>query len=186
MEHSNNACAKNSNHSKYTMEASDERMESSPQQSALLNHRAHAAVAVAATAATAIAAAPAAVVVPFGGSSLMLAVVEHNYIDQYTTEATYEDVRSQSSCPSVKRSFPYKLHYLLSRVNGDHHNPSNSNGNESDISSVSHNNNTEGGSVNKKGNPAVLDVESIVSWQPHGRCFLVHDQAAFVEHILPL
>jgi hypothetical protein len=26
----------------------------------------------------------------------------------------------------------------------------------------------------------------IVSWQPHGRCFLVHKQQQFVEQILPL
>lgn len=25
----------------------------------------------------------------------------------------------------------------------------------------------------------------IISWQPHGRCFLVHDRVAFVEQILP-
>jgi hypothetical protein len=29
------------------------------------------------------------------------------------------------------------------------------------------------------------EVDSIVSWQPHGRCFLVHDRKAFVEHVLP-
>ena len=26
---------------------------------------------------------------------------------------------------------------------------------------------------------------SIVSWMPHGRCFVVHDQAEFVKKILP-
>jgi hypothetical protein len=26
----------------------------------------------------------------------------------------------------------------------------------------------------------------IVSWQPHGRCFLVHKQQRFVQHVLPL
>jgi len=29
-------------------------------------------------------------------------------------------------------------------------------------------------------------VEDIVSWQPHGRCFIVHKQMEFVEQILPL
>lgn len=29
-------------------------------------------------------------------------------------------------------------------------------------------------------------LDYIVSWQPHGRCFLVHDQHRFVEEILPL
>jgi hypothetical protein len=29
-------------------------------------------------------------------------------------------------------------------------------------------------------------MEHIVSWQPHGRCFLVHKQQQFVEHVLPL
>jgi HSF-type DNA-binding len=29
-------------------------------------------------------------------------------------------------------------------------------------------------------------MDHIVSWQPHGRCFVVRDQAAFVEKILPL
>jgi hypothetical protein len=29
-------------------------------------------------------------------------------------------------------------------------------------------------------------MEHIVSWQPHGRCFLVHNQDQFVEQILPL
>jgi hypothetical protein len=29
-------------------------------------------------------------------------------------------------------------------------------------------------------------LEHIVSWQPHGRCFLVRDQSAFVDQILPL
>jgi hypothetical protein len=27
---------------------------------------------------------------------------------------------------------------------------------------------------------------NIVSWQPHGRCFVVHDKRRFVEEILPL
>jgi len=27
-------------------------------------------------------------------------------------------------------------------------------------------------------------LSNIVSWQPHGRCFLVHDQNAFVEEVL--
>lgn len=30
------------------------------------------------------------------------------------------------------------------------------------------------------------DSESIVSWQPHGRAFIVHEPEAFAEHILPL
>ena len=29
-------------------------------------------------------------------------------------------------------------------------------------------------------------LSHIVSWQPHGRCFLVHKQKEFVEVILPL
>jgi hypothetical protein len=29
-------------------------------------------------------------------------------------------------------------------------------------------------------------MDDIVSWQPHGRCFLVHNQKAFVDHVLPL
>jgi hypothetical protein len=29
-------------------------------------------------------------------------------------------------------------------------------------------------------------MDDIVSWQPHGRCFLVHKQKAFVEKVLPL
>jgi hypothetical protein len=29
-------------------------------------------------------------------------------------------------------------------------------------------------------------MADIVSWQPHGRCFLVHKQLQFVERILPL
>jgi hypothetical protein len=29
-------------------------------------------------------------------------------------------------------------------------------------------------------------LQHIASWQPHGRCFLVHDQALFTEKILPL
>jgi hypothetical protein len=29
-------------------------------------------------------------------------------------------------------------------------------------------------------------MDNIVSWQPHGRCFLVHNQMAFVEKVLPL
>jgi hypothetical protein len=28
-------------------------------------------------------------------------------------------------------------------------------------------------------------MDYIVSWQPHGRCFVVHKQAEFVEKILP-
>jgi hypothetical protein len=29
-------------------------------------------------------------------------------------------------------------------------------------------------------------MENIVSWQSHGRCFLVHKQQQFVEQVLPL
>jgi hypothetical protein len=29
-------------------------------------------------------------------------------------------------------------------------------------------------------------MDNIVSWQPHGRCFLVHKQQQFVEEVLPL
>jgi hypothetical protein len=29
-------------------------------------------------------------------------------------------------------------------------------------------------------------MDGIVSWQPHGRCFLVHKQQQFVEKVLPL
>jgi hypothetical protein len=29
-------------------------------------------------------------------------------------------------------------------------------------------------------------MDNIVSWQPHGRCFLVHKQQQFLEHVLPL
>jgi hypothetical protein len=29
-------------------------------------------------------------------------------------------------------------------------------------------------------------MADIVSWQPHGRCFLVHKQQQFVEQVLPL
>jgi len=29
-------------------------------------------------------------------------------------------------------------------------------------------------------------LSHIVSWQPHGRCFLVHRQDEFVNHILPM
>jgi hypothetical protein len=29
-------------------------------------------------------------------------------------------------------------------------------------------------------------MDDIVSWQPHGRCFLVHKQQQFVEQVLPL
>ena len=29
-------------------------------------------------------------------------------------------------------------------------------------------------------------MSHIVSWQPHGRCFLVHKQQEFMDHILPL
>lgn len=29
-------------------------------------------------------------------------------------------------------------------------------------------------------------LDHIVSWQPHGRCFVVHKQKEFVKHILPL
>jgi hypothetical protein len=29
-------------------------------------------------------------------------------------------------------------------------------------------------------------LQHIASWQPHGRCFVVHDQELFTEKILPL
>jgi hypothetical protein len=29
-------------------------------------------------------------------------------------------------------------------------------------------------------------MDGIVSWQPHGRCFLVHKQQQFVDQVLPL
>jgi hypothetical protein len=29
-------------------------------------------------------------------------------------------------------------------------------------------------------------MDGIISWQPHGRCFIVHKQQQFVEQVLPL
>jgi hypothetical protein len=29
-------------------------------------------------------------------------------------------------------------------------------------------------------------LQHIVSWQPHGRCFIVHDQKLFAKSVLPL
>ena len=29
-------------------------------------------------------------------------------------------------------------------------------------------------------------LDHIISWQPHGRCFVVHKQALFVETVLPM
>lgn len=29
-------------------------------------------------------------------------------------------------------------------------------------------------------------LDHIISWQPHGRCFVVHKQAQFVDKILPM
>jgi hypothetical protein len=29
-------------------------------------------------------------------------------------------------------------------------------------------------------------LQHVAAWQPHGRCFVVHDQKLFVEKILPL
>jgi hypothetical protein len=29
-------------------------------------------------------------------------------------------------------------------------------------------------------------MDNVVSWQPHGRCFLVHKQQQFVDQVLPL
>jgi hypothetical protein len=29
------------------------------------------------------------------------------------------------------------------------------------------------------------DFSGVVSWQPHGRCFLIHRKRDFVEHIMP-
>jgi hypothetical protein len=29
-------------------------------------------------------------------------------------------------------------------------------------------------------------MDNVISWQPHGRCFLVHKQQQFVEKVLPL
>jgi hypothetical protein len=29
-------------------------------------------------------------------------------------------------------------------------------------------------------------LQNVAAWQPHGRCFIVHDQKLFVEKILPL
>jgi hypothetical protein len=33
--------------------------------------------------------------------------------------------------------------------------------------------------------PDIDGMDEIVSWQPHGRCFLVHKQPQFVEKVLP-
>jgi HSF-type DNA-binding len=29
-------------------------------------------------------------------------------------------------------------------------------------------------------------LDHVISWQPHGRCFIVHKQKEFVENVLPL
>jgi hypothetical protein len=28
-------------------------------------------------------------------------------------------------------------------------------------------------------------ISHIISWQPHGRCFLVHDKQQFEQHVMP-
>jgi hypothetical protein len=84
--------------------------------------------------------------------------VEHNYRDfsQMTAiEETANQIGSGEQLPKAvrshfsDRSFPVKLHYMLSELEAD---------------GMSH----------------------IVSWQPHGRSFLVHKRQKFVEKILPL
>lgn len=62
--------------------------------------------------------------------------------------------------------FPVKLHRMLTQI--DEEKPK---GNKDDTVTNRSNNNEEDA--------------SIVSWQPHGRCFLVHDKEAFVQRFLP-
>lgn len=54
--------------------------------------------------------------------------------------------------------FPVKLHRMLTQIDGK----------------------AEAGGANNG-----EDEASVVSWQPHGRCFLVHDKDAFVQRFLP-
>mmetsp|Transcript_9908 Transcript_9908/g.21579 ORF Transcript_9908/g.21579 Transcript_9908/m.21579 type:complete len:354 (+) Transcript_9908:426-1487(+) len=94
--------------------------------------------------------------------------VHHNYHDRAhevpssTTTTTSLDEWQQRGNNHKNHDavpFPLKLHDLLERVE------QNNNNNDDD-----HN---------------TTDESQLISWQPHGRCFVIHRPAAFVEHILP-
>lgn len=61
--------------------------------------------------------------------------------------------------------FPVKLHRMLSIIDGK---TSTTDARDDDAT------------------PSAQETDaSVVSWQPHGRCFLVHDKDAFVKRFLP-
>ena len=81
-------------------------------------------------------------------------VTKHTYHDfshvpPPAAGAADEEGASNGGEPRLGRTFPLRLHHMLSQLEMDH-------------------------------------LAHIVSWQPHGRCFLVHKQQDFVDLILPL
>lgn len=86
-------------------------------------------------------------------------MVQHGYIDHAERRESEAGTESSArlvndgdgptqSNHSSEKSFPVRLHYMLS-------------------------------DLEKEG------LSHIASWQPHGRCFAVHDHEAFEERILP-
>ena len=68
--------------------------------------------------------------------------------------------------------FPVKLHRMLTIIDGKANSPKDGTGTAAATSAAN-------------GDGTGEEDSTIVSWQPHGRCFLVHDKEAFVQRFLP-
>jgi HSF-type DNA-binding len=103
------------------------------------------------------------------------------------TKAKHEQDREQQSSPTTLTTKGFQRHY----AEHDYHDYAQAKPTEMDLQSIKA---SRGGVHNPF--PTVLhnmmeqadaqDFANIVSWQPHGRAFLIHDPKGFVQHVLPM
>ncbi|CAB9525688.1 stress transcription factor B-2b [Seminavis robusta] len=89
------------------------------------------------------------------------------------------DAEDESAAAMV---FPVKLHRMLTLIDGV---TSNTDSSSKETDNATSSASTSNANAPKPPHETEADPAAIVSWQSHGRCFLVHDKDAFVQRFLP-
>jgi hypothetical protein len=108
-------------------------------------------------------------------------------VSKKKTKTKHEQEREEQSSSTTLTTKGFKRHY----AEHDYHDYAEAKSTEMDLQSIKA---SRGGVHNPF--PSVLhnmmeqaevqDFRSIISWQPHGRAFLIHDAKAFLEQVLPM